>query len=98
MKIGIRSAGVPCSGVAALAEKRNLSDQKLAMITSVDFVAVQAVLLNGRMLKCIGPSLFGMTLIAEVIDRIRFHHLWPKASMDLMATAAFYPALFYRMA
>jgi hypothetical protein len=37
--------------VAALAKERNLPDQELAMITSVDFVAVQAVFLYRRMLE-----------------------------------------------
>ena len=84
-------------GMAALAEKRNLSDQQLRMVASVNFVAIQAVLLDRRMLEGIGASLFGMTLVTEVIDRISLHHLGPKASMDLMATAAFDPALIDRM-
>jgi hypothetical protein len=37
--------------VAALAEERNLPDQELAMVTSVDFVAVQAVLSYRWMLE-----------------------------------------------
>ena len=51
VKVGVRSARVTCPRVAALAEERNLPDQELAMVTSVDFVAVQAVLLYGWMLE-----------------------------------------------
>jgi hypothetical protein len=51
VKAGVRSARVTCPRVAALAEERNLPDQELAMVTPVDFVAVQAVLLYGRMLE-----------------------------------------------
>jgi hypothetical protein len=51
LKVGVRSARVTCPRVAALAKERNLPDQELAMITSVDFVAVQAVFLYRRMLE-----------------------------------------------
>jgi hypothetical protein len=51
VKVGVRSARVTCPRVAALAEERNLPDQELAMVTPVDFVAVQAVLLYGWMLE-----------------------------------------------
>jgi hypothetical protein len=51
LKVGVRSARVTCPRVAALAEERNLPDQELAMVTSVDFVAVQAVLLYRWMLE-----------------------------------------------
>jgi hypothetical protein len=51
VKVGVWSARVTFPHVAALAEERNLPDQELAMVTSVDFVAVQAVLLYRWMLE-----------------------------------------------
>ena len=39
VEFGVRSAGMTCPRVAALAEERNLSDQELTMVTSVDLVA-----------------------------------------------------------
>jgi hypothetical protein len=83
--------------VATLAEKRNLSDQELAMVAPVDFMAVQAILLYRRMLKCEGPSLFSVTLVTKIVYRVSLHHPWSKTSMDLVATTAFYPAFIHRM-
>jgi hypothetical protein len=53
--------------MAALAEERHLSYQKPAMVTSMDFVAVQAVLWNRHMLKCKGSSLLGMAFITKTV-------------------------------
>jgi hypothetical protein len=53
--------------VTALAEKGNLPDQELGVVASVDFVAVQAVLVYRRMLKCVWPSLFGVTLVTKIV-------------------------------
>jgi hypothetical protein len=75
--------------VAALAEERNLSDQELAMVTSVYFVAVQAVLLYRRMLKCERSSLFGVAFVTKIIDGIRLHHPWSKGPMCFVAITAF---------
>ena len=83
--------------MAALAEKWDLSDQELAMVTSVDFVTGQAVLLHGRVLKCERSSFFGVTIVAKVIDGIGFDHPRPKGPMDFVAVTAFYPALFHRV-
>jgi hypothetical protein len=83
--------------VATLAEKRNFSNQELAMVAPVNFVAVQAVLRYGRMLKCERSSLFGVTLVTKIVYRVSLHHPWSKASMDFMAITAFYPAFIHRM-
>jgi hypothetical protein len=83
--------------MTALAEERNFSHQEFGMVASVDFMTVQAVFLDGGMFKSVRPPLFGVAGIAEVVDRIRLHHPWSKASMDLMTVGAFYPALFHRM-
>jgi hypothetical protein len=37
------------------------------MVAPVDFVAVQTVLRNRRMLKGIRPPLFGMALVAKIV-------------------------------
>jgi len=81
---------VTCSCVATLTEERNLSHQKFGMVTSMNFVTVQTVLLNRRMLKSIGAPLFSMAFVTEVIDRIGFYHSLPEPSMNLMAATAFY--------
>jgi hypothetical protein len=83
--------------VATLAEKRNFSHQEFGVIASVNFVAVQTVLLNRGMLKGIGPPFFRMTFITEVIDRIGFHHFLAEPSVHLMATGAFDSSFVDRM-
>ena len=67
------------------------------MVAPVDFMAVQAVLLYRRVLKCEGSSFFGVTLVTKIVYRISFHHPWSKGSMDFMATTAFYPPFIHRM-
>jgi hypothetical protein len=67
MKIGVGSAWVTFCRVAALADKRHLSDKELRMVAAVDFMTVQAVLRNRRMFKCIGSSLFSMAIVAKII-------------------------------
>ncbi len=56
-----------CRRVAALADKRHLSNQELEMVAPVDFMAVQAVLGNRRMFKCKRSSLFSMAIVAKII-------------------------------
>lgn len=70
MKIRVGSVGVACPSrvVATLAEKRNLSDQELAVVAPVNFVAVQAVLLHRRMLKGEGASFFSVALVTKIVD------------------------------
>lgn len=99
MKIRVRSVGVACPSrvVAALAEKRNLSDQELAVVAPVNFVAVQAVLRYRRVLKCKGTSFFGVTRVTKIVDRVSLHHSWPKSPMDIMAVAASDPAFIHRV-
>jgi hypothetical protein len=70
VKIRVRSAGVIPYRMAALAEKRYLSDQELAMVAPMNFVTIQTILLYRRMLKGIRPPLFGMTLVTEIVYRI----------------------------
>jgi hypothetical protein len=83
--------------VATLAEKRNLSDQELAVVASVDFVAVQAVLGNRGVLECEGSPLFSVTFETKIVYRVSFDQPWSKGSMGFVAITAFYPALFHRV-
>ncbi len=87
MKIGIRPACMASTIMAALAKEWRLSCQKPVVITAVDFVAVQAVLRYGRMLKRIGSSLFGVALVAEIVYRIGLKHCFNvKRSHRIVAT------------
>jgi hypothetical protein len=53
--------------MAALAKKRHLSNQELGMVTSMNLVAVQAVLRNRGMFIGIRSPLFCMALITKII-------------------------------
>ena len=89
MEIGIGPARMACRIMATLAKERHPSGQKPAMITSMNFVAVQAVLWNRHMLKCKGPSLFGMAFITELVYRIGLdHRLDIKGAHRVVATRA----------
>ncbi len=87
VEIGVRPACMASGIMAALAKDRRLSCQKPVVITAVDFVAVQAVLRYRRMLKCKGPSLFGVALVTEIIYRIGPDHCFNvKRSHRIVAT------------
>jgi hypothetical protein len=73
--------------MTTLAKERHPPGQKPAMITSMNFVAVQAVLWNRHMLKCKGSSLFGMAFITELVYRISLDHRFDvKSTHRVMAT------------
>ena len=76
MKIGIWVGIMPSSYriMATLAKERHPSGQKPRMVTAMDLVAVQTVLGDRHMLKCIGASLFGVALITKIIHRIGLYH------------------------
>jgi len=62
-------------GMAVLTKERNLTDKKLPMVTAVGLMADQTILLHRRMLPHERPSLFGVALKAELVDRIGPQHL-----------------------
>ncbi len=63
------------TAVAILAQERHLLGQELPMIASVSLMADQAVLIHGGMLPHKRSPFLGVTLKAELIDRIRLQHL-----------------------
>jgi hypothetical protein len=80
--------------VAALAEKRYLSDQEPAMVASMDFVAAQTVLLNRRMLECERSPLFSVAFITKIVHGISLNHsFYIRCAHRIMAVRTFYLAL-----
>jgi len=74
--------------VALIAEPRPRHFQHVLVDRAVRVVAVQAILAHRRVLEQERPALFGMTLVASVIDRIGAQHRLGEAAMRIMAIRA----------
>ena len=74
--------------MAVLAELRRILDQKFGMVAAVRCMAVEAVFLDRRMFEHEGASLFGVTLIAQFVDRIGFDLIVAESTMRIVAIGA----------
>jgi hypothetical protein len=83
--------------VTALTELRGLSHKQAPVVASVDFMAIQAVFFNRRMLEPERSPLFSMAFIAELVDGVGPDHLRSEAAVGIMAVRAFYPTLLNRV-
>src|SRR5512135_1094177 len=63
------------TAVAVLAQERHLLGKELPMIASMSLMADQTILIHGGMFPHKRSPFFGVTLKAELIDRIRLQHL-----------------------
>ena len=89
VRIGIRLRSMTFHIVTVLTKMGHPPCQKLAMVTSVNFVAAQAILWNRHVLKGKGPSLFSMAFVTEVVNRIGLYHcLDVKGTHRIVATGA----------
>src|SRR6266536_3149976 len=74
--------------VALGAQSRSRDFQESFVHRAVRFVAVQAILTHGGMLEQEWSPLFGMALIASVIDRIFAQQRFGKGTVWIMAIRA----------
>lgn len=76
-----------CSHVAGLTEVRSPFIQQFVVVATMGGMANQAVLRNRGMLIHEGPTFFGVTLVAELVDGISLQTLGVERSMRIMAIA-----------
>ena len=74
--------------MALLAQKRTRGLQQLIVIRSVWIVASHAIFAHGRVFPDKRPALFGVTLIAGVVDRIRFQQRFRGRAVRIVAIDA----------
>jgi hypothetical protein len=67
VKIGIRLGRMSRRIMTALTKEWHPSNQKLSMMTSMNLVAIYAVLRNRGMLKGVGSSLFCMAFVTKLV-------------------------------
>jgi hypothetical protein len=71
-----------------LAEERNRRDQKRVLVGAMRSMAIEAFLAHRRMLEQEGPALFRMTLVARLIDLIRFQQRACQGAVRIVAVVA----------
>jgi len=74
--------------MTALAKLGDLADEELGMVAPVGGVAAQTVLFDRGVLPHVGPSLFGMALIAQIVEGIRLDHLGAESPVVIVAVRA----------
>ncbi len=81
-----RKALVSARLVAVLTQARSLANQQVRVIRSMRVVAIETVLLDGRMLPQNRGLHFGVALVALLVDGIRRDQLLRLATVWIMAT------------
>lgn len=71
-----------------LADVRNLLHQQLVMVASMGAVTSQTVLFHWRVLIHVRASLFSVTFITEIIDRVGLQVLITERSMGVVTVGA----------
>jgi len=87
-ELGVRGSRMLGPVMTALAKLGDLADEELGMVTPVGGVAAQTVLLDRRVLPHVGPPLFGMALIAQIVEGVRLDHLGAESPVVIVAVRA----------
>ena len=83
--------------MTALAKLRWVADQKFGVITPMRCMTVEAIFIDGRMLKHKWPPLLGVTFVTEFVYRVGLDLFVTKGAMRIMTAGTLDQSLFDRM-